>query len=199
MKKNFKPEFHSGDITTVYVQNLCNPKVGTLVNFIDFVRDTRGVIKRRLQTAKSKWPNHVKERWLANVEGSVIEVIIPQFYDTATYTEQLGERPPGSYPDNTYEVNLLQDSLEEWLSNTRDFKLKDPHLERVIGKYNQFIEVLSDYYNTIEDQNLKSMALKILVHKTTPTLGTFKELRRYFLTKNKIYEEVISTVNASLQ
>ena len=76
---------------------------------------------------RKKEQYYVTERWFAMAEDndvkiySVTSILGDRIDNTYTGLEEssLEDRPYGDYPDNTYEVNLLQDRYEDYLDNKR--------------------------------------------------------------------------------
>lgn len=175
----FYPAHIAGEMVSGYFGNFHKKNCHSvkLVQFIDFVRDNRNNVVRRLPDTTHPYA-FIKERWLCEHNNEVVECLLQHFYEENEQTLVIKDRPMGQYPDNELEVNLLTDSYEEFIENNRDLHLKDPLLMKVQDRANARLLKLKTMFQSEQDAIKKDILFNIILHKETPCSITHKRIKK---------------------
>lgn len=146
-----------------------------LIQFLDHSRKTNNSIDKRVNKFNEYY---VVENWTAinlftqEIGKYAVPHILGHKYDEIELTQEssLTDRPEGQYPNNEEEVNLLQDSYDEYLNNERDGLLPDFHLSIVVAKHKLRMAHLRKLIDSEVNLRLKSGYVLHYIQRETPTI-----------------------------
>ena len=169
-----------GDIVFGQKRVRAQPEEIQLIEFIDYARVLTGYNAGTIM--KKVGPNdeyYTTELWNAmSLKTDVIHQyriyrVLGEKYDGEIQHIQessLEDRKVGDFPDNEDEVNLLQDSYEEFINDKRDFKKSNFHLRIKIQEHINRLNILRMLIKDELDDRQKQGYLLHLMQKETPTL-----------------------------
>lgn len=147
-----------------------------LISFQGHSLKSDGSIEKRVNRFNEYY---IVEKWYAinlktqETGNYVVPVVLGHRYDGEVFlTEETSylDRKPGEYPDNTFEVNLLQDSYEEFLENRRNLLQPNFHLSAVNARHKLRLAKLKQLIDSENDTKMKVGYMLHFIQKETPTL-----------------------------
>ena len=170
-----------------------------LIQFIDHSRKKNNSIDKRVNKFNEYY---VVENWIAinlftqEIGNYSIPCILGHKYDSLELTKEssLDDRPDGSYPNNKFEVNLLQDSYEEYINNHRNLMLPDFHLSSVIVKHKMRQLKLRQLISRETNPLMKVGYIFHYIQRDTPTLGGKKKYEEWCNTNPLLFTKLKKNV-----
>ena len=187
-----------GDIVT---GNIPKNRKQVNIQLIAFIGHLRNIYNNPI-TYKSNNEYYAIERWYGIGEDNEVKIYSVRSFlgdriSDGNYTgfeeSSLLDRPIGDYPNNTYEVNLLQDSYEEFLNNRREFR-GNFHLNKERYKHNVRLIKLKYLGNNETNPKMKEGYFLHLMQKETPTLRGKRLYEEWCKANPRLFTNLIKNV-----
>lgn len=171
-----------------------------LVQFIGHSLDNKGSIDKRVNQENEYY---VVEHWKAiNVATQEFgDYVVPnvlghRYDDNIDLTEETSyyDRPVGQYPDNEWEVNLLQDTYQEYLDNQRNIMQPDFHLSAIVIKHKLRMARLDILIKSEINPKLKAGYVMHFIQKETPSMLGKRKYEEWCKANPLLFTKLIDNV-----